>query len=211
MSNKLLIIGAGGLGRGVLELIHSINKVTYKYEVIGFVDDSPQGVINGVKYFGTVYDLLQIDSEISVVIAIGNPNIKEDIYNKLKSKSNIEYPNLIHPNVEFSTYNKLGVGNIISANVAMSTNIKIGNFNLIHYNCTIGHDAEINDFNSIYPLSSILGYTKLANNIEVGANSTVLPEVRVDNNVRIGAGAVVNKDIPSNKTVVGVPAKIIKG
>ena len=34
-------------------------------------------------------------------------------------------------------------------------------------------------------------------------------EIKVGNNVAIGANAVVNKDIPDNVTVGGIPAKII--
>ena len=47
------------------------------------------------------------------------------------------------------------------------------------------------------------------NNVSVFANSTVFGDVKIGDNVRIGAGSVVCKDIPSNCTVVGNPAKII--
>jgi len=37
-----------------------------------------------------------------------------------------------------------------------------------------------------------------------------LGPVTIGNNVTIGAGAVVNKDVPDNCVIGGVPAKIIK-
>lgn len=39
----------------------------------------------------------------------------------------------------------------------------------------------------------------------------VLGSITIGNNVKIGAGSVVVKDVPSDTTVVGIPAKIVKG
>lgn len=38
----------------------------------------------------------------------------------------------------------------------------------------------------------------------------MIKTVKIGNNIQIGANAVVNKDIPDNRVVVGVPAKPIK-
>ena len=40
--------------------------------------------------------------------------------------------------------------------------------------------------------------------------SFVFGPITVGNNVSIGANAVVNKDVPDNAVVAGVPAKIIR-
>ena len=56
----------------------------------------------------------------------------------------------------------------------------------------------------------------IESDISIGANcyistgATILGPVKIGNNVIIAAGAVVNKDIPNNCIVAGVPAKIIK-
>lgn len=44
----------------------------------------------------------------------------------------------------------------------------------------------------------------------IGANSTILPGVRIGEGCVIAAGSMVNKDVPDNCLVGGVPAKIIK-
>lgn len=46
--------------------------------------------------------------------------------------------------------------------------------------------------------------------IVTGAKATIIGNITIGNNVKIGAGAVVVKDVPSNSTVIGVPARIIK-
>jgi acetyltransferase-like isoleucine patch superfamily enzyme len=49
----------------------------------------------------------------------------------------------------------------------------------------------------------------LETGVELGTGACVLPQRRVGAWSVIGAGAVVNKDIPSNSTAVGVPCRII--
>ncbi len=49
----------------------------------------------------------------------------------------------------------------------------------------------------------------LGNNIFIGAGAKIVGGITIGDNVKIGANAVVVKDVPSNVTVVGIPAKII--
>lgn len=47
-------------------------------------------------------------------------------------------------------------------------------------------------------------------NAWIGAGATILPGVTIGENSIVAAGAVVNKDVPANTLVGGVPAKIIR-
>ncbi|MCU4166582.1 DapH/DapD/GlmU-related protein [Carboxylicivirga caseinilyticus] len=47
-------------------------------------------------------------------------------------------------------------------------------------------------------------------NAWLGAAVTVLPGVTIGENSIVAAGAVVNRDVPDNTVVAGVPAKVIK-
>jgi acetyltransferase-like isoleucine patch superfamily enzyme len=47
-------------------------------------------------------------------------------------------------------------------------------------------------------------------NAWIGTGATILPGVTIGENAIVAAGAVVNKDVPANTMVGGVPAKIIK-
>jgi acetyltransferase-like isoleucine patch superfamily enzyme len=47
-------------------------------------------------------------------------------------------------------------------------------------------------------------------NAWIGAGATILPGVTVGENSIVAAGAVVNKNVPANTVVAGVPAKVIK-
>ncbi len=50
----------------------------------------------------------------------------------------------------------------------------------------------------------------IKNGAWIGAGATILPGVTVGENSIVAAGAVVNKDVPANTVVGGIPAKVIK-
>ena len=50
----------------------------------------------------------------------------------------------------------------------------------------------------------------LGNNVLVGMGAAILGAVTIADNCKIGANAVVNKDIPPNCTVVGIPGRIVR-
>lgn len=49
----------------------------------------------------------------------------------------------------------------------------------------------------------------IGNNVYIGPGAKLFGGITIGDNVKIGANAVVNKDIPSNVSVAGIPAQII--
>lgn len=87
-----------------------------------------------------------------------------------------------------------------------------GNGVVIHKDAVIGENVRIfhqvtlgiNTFDK-----ENYGPPTIGNNVYIGAGAKIIGKVVVGDNVRIGANAVVIKDIPSNSTAVGIPAKAI--
>jgi serine O-acetyltransferase len=80
----------------------------------------------------------------------------------------------------------------------------------------IGETAEIGDNVLIYQ-GVVLGGTSLekkkrhptlGNEVVIGAGAVLLGPIHVGNGAKIGAGSVVIHDVPPEKTVVGVPARV---
>lgn len=57
----------------------------------------------------------------------------------------------------------------------------------------------------------IVNEIHIKRNAWIGAGATILPGVTIGENSIVAAGAVVNKDVPDNTIVGGIPAKVIKG
>jgi acetyltransferase-like isoleucine patch superfamily enzyme len=50
----------------------------------------------------------------------------------------------------------------------------------------------------------------VGNDVFIGANAIILPGVRIGNRVIVAAGSVVNRSIPDNCVVGGVPARFLR-
>lgn len=81
----------------------------------------------------------------------------------------------------------------------------------------IGETAEIGDNVVMYHGVTLGGTGKdkgkrhptVGNNVIIGSGAKVLGPINIGDNVKIGANSVVLKDVPSNATAVGIPARNI--
>lgn len=210
----IVIIGSGGFAKEVAFLIDEINSSENKWNILGFIDNTNDNA-DTTKY--KIYnndDWLKItQKELAVAIGLGNPKITKKILGDLSinNKSNIFFPNLIHPSVigDFDRI-KLGVGNVICAGSILTTDIKIGNFNIINLACTIGHDSTLGSYNVINPTVNISGGVTISDCCLVGTGSQVLQYKSIVDNAIVGAGSVVTKNISEAGIYVGIPAKKLK-
>lgn len=87
---------------------------------------------------------------------------------------------------------------------------------LVVHNCScifvlakrIGHSCTINQGVSVASIRGT-GWPSIGNNVYLGAGCKVLGGVTIGDNVVVGANSVVAADVPSDCTVMGVPARII--
>ena len=70
---------------------------------------------------------------------------------------------------------------------------------------TLNHDLDPEKRQQLHPASIHIGKC-----VWIGANATITQGVTIGDNAVVAAGAVVNKDVPANTVVGGVPAKVIK-
>ncbi|MBI5342875.1 MAG: serine acetyltransferase [Deltaproteobacteria bacterium] len=49
----------------------------------------------------------------------------------------------------------------------------------------------------------------IEDNVIIGAGAAILGAIRIGENSKIGSGSVVNREVPSHSTVVGIPGRIV--
>ena len=76
----------------------------------------------------------------------------------------------------------------------------------------IPHDVThfmLNGMKDGHKYTEKIGCIEIGDNVFIGAGAKILYDVKIGDNVIIAAGSLVNKDVPSNSVVGGVPAKVI--
>mgnify|MGYP001055603216 CR=1 FL=1 len=210
---KIVIIGAGGLGREVLNLINFCNNSENEYNPLGFIVDSEYGqtgtIINEKPILGNLGWLEKHASDVNVVVAVGQPHLRLRVLDRI-SKYNCKFINLIHPwsKEHLNKWVSLGEG-VILAGCLTSSQIKIGNHVVINVFCVIGHDSVISDYATLAPSVNIDGYVTLGTGCFIGTGSNILPNVTVNEWSIIGAGSTISKDIPANSVAMNLPPRII--
>lgn len=81
---------------------------------------------------------------------------------------------------------------------------------VIHSRAIIGDRVLIGQNTTIGRSLDPEGIPTIGNDVYISAGARVIGKIRVGCNVIIGANAVVNKDVPDNCVVAGVPAKVIR-
>jgi len=208
----MLIVGAKGFAKEVLEIIHQNNDL----ENLVFYDDvndDTTGLLYGKfpilknskdakKYLET------IDNRFT--IGIGNPKNRRDIYKKFIGIGGI-LTSTISPKANIGSFQtQIGYGCNIMINAVITNDVVIGKGVIINQLSSIGHDVSIGDFTEICPNVSISGNCKIGENVFIGTGAVILPKVSIGNNSIIAAGSVVKEDVSENVMVAGIPAVVKK-
>jgi sugar O-acyltransferase (sialic acid O-acetyltransferase NeuD family) len=209
----LVIIGAGGFGREVHDVVEAVNLEEKtagisRFDFVGFLDDGPVDrdlIADRGPLLGGIDVLAELPLDVEYVIGIGSPTARRRIDELAGHRG---AATLIHPTATIGEHRMvIGPGAIICSHVSITTNVTLGRHVHLNLNCTVGHDAILGDYVTVNPGATISGNVTLQDGVNIGTGAAVIQGKTVGAGSTIGAGASVVRDIPPGVTAVGVPAR----
>lgn len=210
--NDLIIYGAGGLGRELVEIIEEINAVRQQWRILGFVDDGADTGkdVCGYPVLGGLDFFRRHAGRIGVAPGFADCAAKEKIFNKLREFSpDLYFPVIVHPSSYISTRATFEEGAVVARYCSINVNAKIGKCVLISNKSEVSHEVSIGDFSSVMPSVNISGNVTVGKSVFLGVQAAVLQGTTVGGGSVVGMGSMVLADVPAGCTVVGNPAEII--
>lgn len=207
----LVVYGAGGFAREVVELVRDINRREPTWEIVGLLDDNRDSwgrVLNDVPILGSLEWLERDAGKPYMVFGVGGPAAKRRMHARTRTLV-AGYPTLVHPTAVMSKSVDLAEGVVVTAGNILTANISVGPFAMLNLMCTVGHDSTIGAYASLSPAVNVSGNVHIAAGCDIGTGVKLIPGATIGAWSVVGAGGVVTKPLPANCTAVGVPAKVV--
>ncbi len=207
---SIVVVGAGGHGRELADIVRQTYVETPFAELLGIVDDGKPDRLalarGHFRFLGTTEALLErveLDRTIEVYIGIGLPHIRKAVDQRLQCAVRP----LIHPTAIVGSASTLGAGVVLAQGSILTTNVALGRHTHVNVGATISHDCVVGDYVTVCPGATITGNVTIGDGAFIGAGATILPGVTIARGARVGAGATVTRDVRVGDTVVGSPAR----
>lgn len=211
--DDLLILGAGGLGRELLQWAKDIGSADARtpWRICGFLDDNPDAIGDRACSHPVLSTIAhwQPGSADLVACGIADPNTKARLIPELAGRG-ARFTTLRHPTAIIGEHNEIGAGLIAYPNARVTANVTVGRFVTL-LSCAIGHDAKIGDFATVSTASTLCAGVTVGARAFIATGAILIPGVRVGAGAYVGAGSVVLRDVPEGGRVAGNPARAIPG
>jgi len=205
----ILIVGAGGHGKVVLDIIRSAGQ----HRPVGFLDADPGRIganIHGLDVLGQINLLPKLKSKArGAIVAIGD-NRTRLIYAEKLRQEGFELVSAVHPRATVASTAKLGTSVVVSAGAVVGADAAIEDCVIVNSLAIVEHECHIAKGAHICPAAALAGRVSIGETAFIGLGSRIIQCLSVGRGAVVGAGAVVIADVPDFSTVVGVPARVIK-
>lgn len=205
-----VILGAGGHARVLIDCLQYYPDVA----IVGILDSalSLHGEsIYGIPVLGEddlIGELVQRGTTHFVVGlgSIGNTLPRKKLFDFAFSYGLVPLT-VKHPTAVISNSAVYGdgcqflPGCIVNTEANLGVNVIVNSGGIVEHNCIIGNHAHIATG------AKLAGGVQVGRGVHIGAGATIRQNIFIGDFSIVGAGAVVVENVPSNTTVMGVPAK----
>ncbi len=204
---KLVIIGAGGMGRTFYDMSRESVGYGTEFEIKGFIDDNLSSLDSFKNYppiIGTISDY-QPEIDDVFVCSIGGVSRKACI-EKIIARGG-KFITMIHSTARIGSNVILGEGNLIGAFTTIAADAKIGDYNFIQSYTIIGHDVTIGSWNRIDSHVMCVGGITIGDETMIHTSAMLNHNVKIGDKAHIGACCFITKDVDAGATMFASPAR----
>lgn len=204
----ILVLGAGGHGKAVLDLLRAHGG----WRLAGVVDAAPRAAaVLGVPVRGDESRLpgLRREGISAAHPAIGHNGQRLAAAARL-AEAGFALPALVHPAALLGHGATLGEGTAVMARATIGPEARLGRLVLVNTGAIVEHDCVLEDGAHVAPGAVLTGGVRVGAGAMIGAGAVIRPGVSVGAGAIIGAGAAVLSDVPAGATFAGVPATSLR-
>ena len=211
MTTRPLIIGAGGHGKVVADILWSAGV-----EPAGFVDADEAlwgRQLLGLPILGGMAHLEKLARRTgarSAVVAIGDNRVRLEHAREVV-RAGLTLASAVHPTASVSPTAQLGAGVVVCMGAAVCVEARVGEVAIVNTNAVVDHECVVGEAAHVCPNAALAGRVQIGRGAFIGTGASVIQCRQVGEWATIGAGAVVIQDIPDAATAVGVPARVVRG
>ena len=203
---NLIIIGAGGYAKSVLDSVDYMN-----FRMIGFIDDIKRIGSEHLGYpiIGNTIDCVNKPEDCVYFVAIGNNRKRKVWFNKLKERQ-LSLINVIDKSAIVSQYSTIGEGSFIGKLAIVNHGASVGDNCVINTRALLEHGCRIENHVNISTNCTLNGDVVCEEGSFIGSGVVCNGQLTIGEWGLVGSGAVVIKDVRPHTTVVGCPATEIE-
>jgi sugar O-acyltransferase (sialic acid O-acetyltransferase NeuD family) len=205
---RIVIVGAGGFGREVLQWARDAWPGQASL-IVGFLSDDPRrldGFAMDVSIVSTVGAYQPTNGDY-LLLGIGVPYSRRRVAEQLLARG-ARFLTLVHPQAIISATASIGEGSIVCPFVIVSDSATLGRFVLANYHASLGHDAQAADYVVLSPYAALGGNSRLAEDVFLGLHASVGPGGKVGARCKISANSCLLSNAPADSIVYGVPGHV---
>ena len=211
-TERLVLFGAGALAREILVVLSRLHTVGRAIEFVGCLVDSDITAANSLHNRPVSRNISDFagDDTLRFVVALGEPQARARAVERLRSIG-ARFASIVDPAVLIGASSRVGEGSMILGHASITADALLGAHVLVNPGTTIAHDNRITDFATLSPGVHLAGHVTIDEGAFIGTGACVIPGIRIGAHAYVGAGSVVIRNVPPGYTVVGNPARVLRG